>query len=83
MLNIQYKKVVKIINIDKKDVKKKRMLKIFINTTAEVIKKEGIENSDNPVERLIKMWEYFSFHSFKNLKIYYAIFSENLVLLYY
>lgn len=32
------------INIDKKDLKKKRMLKLFINATTEVIKEEGIEN---------------------------------------
>ncbi|MGM0437812.1 MAG: TetR/AcrR family transcriptional regulator [Bacillota bacterium] len=37
-----------------------------------------IEDSNNPLERLIKMWEHFSLHSFKNPKIYYAIFSENL-----
>src|SRR6056297_1846518 len=115
------------ININKDDQKKKKMLKKFINATTDVIKNEGIdnvtirkvadiagfnsatiynyfdnckqliffasinfisdyvvempsyiENSDNPVERLMKMWEYFSLHSFKNPKIYYAIFSENL-----
>lgn len=115
------------ININKNDKKKKKMLKKFINATTDIIKNEGIdrvtirkvadiagfnsatiynyfdnckqliffasinfisdyvvempsyiENSDNPVERLIKMWEYFSLHSFKNPKIYYAIFSENL-----
>ena len=115
------------IKINKNDIKKKQMFKVFINATKEVIKNEGIENvtirkiadiagynsaniynyfdnckqliffasinfisdyveempnyienSKNPVEKLIKMWEYFSFHSFKNPKIYYAIFSENL-----
>ena len=115
------------INIDKKDIKKKRMLKIFINATTEVIKKEGIdnvtirkvadiagynsatiynyfdnckqlvffaatnfisdyveempcyiENSKNSLEKLIKMWECFTLYSFKNPKIYYAIFSEDL-----
>ena len=115
------------IDIDKKDIKKKRMFKIFINATTEVIKNEGIdnvtirkvadvagynsatiynyfdnckqlvffaatnfisdyiekmpcyiENSENSLERLIKMWECFSLYSFKKPKIYYAIFSEDL-----
>ncbi|MFW5786820.1 MAG: TetR/AcrR family transcriptional regulator [Halanaerobiales bacterium] len=32
------------LNIDKNDIKKKRIMKIFINSTTEVIEKEGIEN---------------------------------------
>lgn len=115
------------INIDKKDIKKKHMLKIFINATTEVIENEGIDNvtirkvadiagynsatiynyfdnckqlvffaatnfisdyvenmpayikkSKNSLERLILMWECFTFYSFKKPKIYYAIFSEDL-----
>ncbi len=115
------------IDFDKDDVKVKRIIKVFVNSTINLMEKEGIENItvrkvaeisgynpatiynyfDNnrqliffasinfmkdyfkeieiiidknydPLDSYIKVWKTFCKFSFKNPKIYYSIFGENI-----
>src|SRR6056297_1620225 len=115
------------IDIDKNNIKKKRILNYFIQGTRDIIEEKGIENvtirnvakkagynsatiynyfdnlkqliffasldflseytqnmpdyiskAENEVERFILMWECFCNYTFKNPRIYYAIFVEKI-----
>jgi AcrR family transcriptional regulator len=115
------------IDFDKDDVKVKRIIKVFVNSTIELMGKDGIENitvrkvaeisgynpatiynyfdnsrqliffasinfmkdyfkeiekiidnSKDPLNNYIELWETFCKYSFKNPKIYYSIFGENI-----
>ncbi|MCF8002500.1 MAG: TetR/AcrR family transcriptional regulator [Halanaerobiales bacterium] len=115
------------IDFDKDDVKVKRIIKVFVNSTIELMEKDGIENitvrkvaeisgynpatiynyfdnsrqliffasinfmkdyfkeieqiidnSNDPLDNYIKLWETFCRFSFENPKIYYSIFGENI-----
>ena len=115
------------IDIDKNNIKKKRMLNYFIKATRDIIEEKGIENvtirnvakkagynsatiynyfdnlkqliffasldflseytqampeyiaqAEDEVERFILMWECFCTYTFKNPRIYYAIFVEKI-----
>lgn len=115
------------IDFDKDDVKVKRIIKVFVNSTINLMEKDGIENitvrkvaeksgynpatiynyfdnsrqliffasinfmndyfkaieqildnSNDPLDNYIKLWETFCKYSFKNPKIYYSIFGENI-----
>lgn len=115
------------IDFDKDDVKVKRIIKVFVNSTIELMEKDGIENitvrkvaeisgynpatiynyfdnsrqliffasinfmndyfkeieqildnTNDPLDNYIKLWKTFCKYSFKNPKIYYSIFGENI-----
>lgn len=115
------------IDFDKDDVKVKRIIKVFVNSTINLMEKEGIENitvrkvaeisgynpatiynyfdnnrqliffasinfmkdyfkeiekiidkNNDPLDTYIMVWETFCKFSFKNPKIYYSIFGENI-----
>ena len=115
------------IDFDKDDVKVKRIIKVFVNSTIELMEKDGfenitvrkvaeisgynpatiynyfdnsrqliffasinfmkdyfkeieqiIDNSNDPLDNYINLWETFCRFSFKNPKIYYSIFGENI-----